>query len=118
MELRPYQDDVVTAFGHEVAKGRRRVILVAPTGAGKTVIAAEVILAEVALGRRVVVLSHRREIITQTCRKLHAHGIPHGIIQAGFRTRPLESVQSRACRRYGTGQSAPTRWNCRLPICL
>jgi DNA repair protein RadD len=93
MELRPYQADVVATFGHEVAKGRRRVILVAPTGAGKTVIAAEIIQAEVALCRPVLVLSHRREIITQTSRKLHAHGIPHGIIQAGFRTRPLQSVQ-------------------------
>ena len=64
MELRPYQADIVTAFGHEIAKGRRRVILVAPTGAGKTVIASDIIQAEVALCRRVLVLAHRREIIT------------------------------------------------------
>jgi DNA repair protein RadD len=93
MELRPYQADVIDAFGHEVAKGRRRVILVAPTGSGKTVIASEIIRAEIELGRSVLVLAHRREIITQTSDKLHANGIAHGIIAAGFMPRPLEAVQ-------------------------
>jgi ABC-type uncharacterized transport system substrate-binding protein len=39
------------------------------------------------------VLAHRREIVGQTSAKLQAHGIPHGIIQAGVPERPLESVQ-------------------------
>jgi superfamily II DNA or RNA helicase len=39
------------------------------------------------------VLAHRREIISQTSAKLHALGISHGIIQAGFSPRPLERVQ-------------------------
>jgi superfamily II DNA or RNA helicase len=93
MELRPYQADVITAFGHEVAKGRRRIILVAPTGAGKTVIASEIIQAEISLCRRVLVLAHRREIITQTSQKLHDQGIENGIIAAGFMPRPVEVVQ-------------------------
>ena len=40
-----------------------------------------------------LVLAHRREIIAQTSDKLRAHGIPHGIIQAGVPPRPLERVQ-------------------------
>ena len=31
-----------------------------------------------------LVLAHTREIIKQTSEKLFAHGIEHGIIQAGF----------------------------------
>jgi DNA repair protein RadD len=41
----------------------------------------------------VLVLAHRREIITQTQRKLSEHGIRSGIIQAGFDPRPMEAVQ-------------------------
>jgi superfamily II DNA or RNA helicase len=41
----------------------------------------------------VLVLAHRREIITQTSDKLRANGIPHGIILAGVQPRPLEFVQ-------------------------
>ena len=34
--LRPYQLDAIAALRREVAAGRRRVLLVAPTGSGKT----------------------------------------------------------------------------------
>jgi superfamily II DNA or RNA helicase len=93
IELRPYQVDVIADFDRAVAAGQNRVILVAPTGAGKTVIAAAIIKAAVQSRRNVLMLAHRREIITQTSGKLFAHKIPHGIIQAGFPLRPLEAVQ-------------------------
>ena len=41
----------------------------------------------------VLVLAHTREIIKQTSEKLFAHGIEHGIIQAGYPSRPWEVVQ-------------------------
>jgi superfamily II DNA or RNA helicase len=43
MELRTYQTDVIADFEREVAAGRKRILLVAPTGSGKTVIASAVI---------------------------------------------------------------------------
>jgi DNA repair protein RadD len=91
MNLRDYQTRVIEDFGCTIEKGTRRVILVAPTGAGKTVIAAAIIKKHA--GRGALVLAHRREIIVQTSQKLYAHGITHGIIQAGVRARPLEHVQ-------------------------
>ena len=36
MNLRPYQDRVIEDFEREVAAGKKRIILVAPTGSGKT----------------------------------------------------------------------------------
>jgi DNA repair protein RadD len=42
---------------------------------------------------RVLVLAHTREIIKQSSAKLFAHGIEHGIIQAGYMTKPDEPVQ-------------------------
>ena len=65
----------------------------APTGSGKTVIAADIIRAKARARKPVLVLAHRREIISQTSEKLHDIGIAHGIIQAGFPARPLEDVQ-------------------------
>jgi superfamily II DNA or RNA helicase len=50
--LRPYQSDVISRVNAEIAAGRRRVLLVAPTGSGKTVIAAAFIAA--ALGGGIV----------------------------------------------------------------
>ncbi len=91
--LRPYQHDVIAECERVVESGTRRIILVAPTGSGKTVIASAVIKAAIAKGQHVLVLAHTREIIGQTAKKLFANDIEHGIIQAGFPTRPDESVQ-------------------------
>jgi DNA repair protein RadD len=93
MELRPYQQDVIAEFNRTVALGQRRVIVVAPTGAGKTFIAAEIIKRKVAAGQKVLVLAHTREIIRQTSEEIFGHGIVHGVIQAGFTPRPLERVE-------------------------
>jgi DNA repair protein RadD len=92
-ELRPYQIDVIAEFRSRVENGCRRIILVAPTGSGKTIIGAEIIREKASARKPVLVLAHRREIITQTSEKLHNLGIVHGIIQAGFPARPLEDVQ-------------------------
>jgi DNA repair protein RadD len=92
-ELRSYQSDVLADVAHAVAAGARCILLVAPTGAGKTIIASSIIEAAQYKGERVLVLAHTREIIKQTSEKLFANGIQHGIIQAGFMTRPDEAVQ-------------------------
>ena len=94
-ELRAYQTDVVGEFERTVAAGHKRIILVAPTGSGKTIISCEIIKLAIARHQTVLVLAHRREIIGQTSRKLYAHGIRHGIIQSGLEKllRPFEAVQ-------------------------
>src|SRR5215470_3660630 len=92
-ELRPYQREIVAKYANARAAGHNRILLVAPTGAGKTVIASAIIKTAVAGRGRVLVLAHRREIITQTSAKLHSLGISYGIIQAGLSPRPMEWVQ-------------------------
>ena len=84
MELRPYQLDVIEQCRQAIAAGKRRPLLVAPTGAGKTIIFTDIIKQAVAKGHRVMVLAHRREIIAQTALKLSAYGIEYGIIRAGL----------------------------------
>jgi DNA repair protein RadD len=93
IELRPYQVEVIGEVPQVVAAGYRRVIVVAPTGSGKTIISAQIIKGAVAVGKRVLVLAHTREIIRQTSLKLFGHGIEHGIIQAGLVANPERAVQ-------------------------
>jgi DNA repair protein RadD len=92
-ELRAYQHDVIAECERVIAAGKPRPLIVAPTASGKTVIGAALIKQNVADGKSVLVLAHTREIIAQTSRKLFDREIEHGIIQAGFPTRPYEQVQ-------------------------
>lgn len=85
LTLRPYQLDAIARARAVVAAGRRHVLITAPTGAGKTVVAAQIVLGAVTRGRRVLVVAHRRELIAQTFCKLVRAGIPVdqiGIIMA------------------------------------
>src|SRR6266566_5095977 len=90
--LRPYQTNIVADFERHIAQGERKILRVAPTGSGKTVIASAIIAG---CTRRVLVVAHRREIINQTSEKLTARGVSHGIIQAGDekKLRPIAAVQ-------------------------
>jgi len=91
--LRPYQTDVIAQIEKAIAAGEKRILLVAPTGSGKTVIAAEIIRRFMERYRPVLVLAHRLEIVNQTSKKLHGCGIRHGIIKSGIDGRPMERVQ-------------------------
>jgi DNA repair protein RadD len=91
--LRQYQLDVAAEIERAIALGQKKILLVAPTGSGKTVMFCEIIKRYVERHRTALVISHRREIIQQTSSKLRANGVRHGIIQAGFDPRPMASVQ-------------------------
>lgn len=76
---RPYQKDAIARI--EQALSSEKVLFVLPTGAGKTVVAAEIIRQSAEAGKRVLVLTHRREILKQTSFTM---AIEHGLIQAGL----------------------------------
>lgn len=80
--LRPYQFEAIAALRDAVLRGHRRPLLVLPTGAGKTVVAGEIIRSAVAKGGRVLFLAPRRELIFQASAKLDDAGVLHGVILA------------------------------------
>jgi superfamily II DNA or RNA helicase len=84
--LRPFQLALIEEVEQEIAAGEERILIVSPTGSGKTVMAAEHMRRVRARYQRVLFLAHRREIIDQASRRLTEHGMPlgmHGIIIAG-----------------------------------
>lgn len=72
MELRPYQESARTAIEAEWEQGRRKTLLVLPTGTGKTVVFSMVAKDVVDKGGRVLILAHRGELLQQAADKLRA----------------------------------------------
>ena len=98
LQLRPYQERGIAAVRAEIARGVRRVLMVLPTGGGKTVVAAAIIAGAVRKQKRALFLAHRRELIDQCYGKLLASGLARehlGTILAGdsARYRPNAPVQ-------------------------
>lgn len=75
MQLREYQQRAIDGVRSSYARGRRAPCIVAPTGAGKTIIGAEIIRLARSRGRRVLFNAHREELIQQTADKLAHAGI-------------------------------------------
>ena len=75
MNLRDYQTRAVEQVGAAYREGSRSVCLVAPTGAGKSVLGMEVArrVIERSPSRRVLWIAHRRELISQA--QAHAENI-------------------------------------------
>jgi len=66
-ELRPYQEEAIAAVLAAEDAGRRRVVIVLPTGAGKTVVFSTLIRV---LRRPTLVLAHRSELLEQAVDKI------------------------------------------------
>jgi superfamily II DNA or RNA helicase len=99
LTLRPYQLEAIEGARNQLRAGKKRVLVICPTGGGKTVVAAEIIRSADAKGSRTLFLAHRRELIAQTVDKLHRFGVTPGVIQAGFpmalhRSAQVASVQT------------------------
>ena len=72
MELRPYQQEAREAVEHQWAEGVQRTLLVLPTGCGKTIVFAKITEDQVRAGSRVLILTHRGELLDQAADKLRS----------------------------------------------
>jgi superfamily II DNA or RNA helicase len=77
MMLRPYQAQKVEEVFSLWSSGKARLLLIAPTGSGKTVIFGEVAKRAAAGGQKVLVVCHREELVRQTFSRLQSGaGLP------------------------------------------
>lgn len=86
-ELRPYQSDAVAQV---LSRAQANPLLVAPTGAGKTAMAAAIARS---LDVPILFLAHTRLLVRQAADRLSAEGLDCGIVMAGVQGRPLAQVQ-------------------------
>ncbi len=80
-KLRDYQQQAVNNTIHFFQKKRVPAVIVLPTGAGKSLVIAE--LARIAKGR-VLVLAHVKELVEQNYEKYKSYDLPAGIYSASL----------------------------------
>ena len=80
-KLRPYQQDSVNATLHYFRKSSEPAVLALSTGAGKSLIIAE--LARLARGR-VLILAHVKELVEQNHKKYESYALKASIFSAGL----------------------------------
>jgi superfamily II DNA or RNA helicase len=102
MQLRPYQQQLITDIRLQYQLGHKSVLAVLPTGGGKTVCFSYIAQQASIKGNRVCVLVHRAELLDQASRSMP---VPHGRISAGksmdlSHTVQVASVQTLARRLH------------------
>ncbi len=79
--LRPYQQEAVDATLKHFRKSDDSAVIVLPTGAGKSLVIAE--LARLAR-RKILVVTHVKELVEQNHAKYQSYGVLGGIFSAGL----------------------------------
>jgi len=83
-KLRPYQQEAVDATLTHFRKSDESAVVVLPTGAGKSLVIAE--LARLAR-RKILVLTHVKELVEQNHAKYQSYGLTGGVFSAGLKRR-------------------------------
>jgi len=102
-QLRDYQQDAVSAVLKHFRRTNESAVIVLPTGSGKSLVIAE--LARLAK-RKILVLTHVKELVEQNHQKYESYGVSAGIYSAGLKLKETQhqvtfaSIQS-AARNLG-----------------
>ncbi len=93
IKLRDYQKKFIRDVYREIRNQRKRILGVAPTGAGKTIISAKIVKDAVSRGRRVLFVVHRDILVQQTSEKFAFFGLECGFIKSGWQENQQALVQ-------------------------
>lgn len=98
-QLRDYQQEAVSSVLTHFRKTNESAVIVLPTGSGKSLVIAE--LARLAK-RKILVLTHVKELVEQNHQKYKSYGVTAGIYSAGLKLKETQhqvtfaSIQSAA----------------------
>ena len=103
--LRPYQAQVIEDLYAKVRDGYRRIVIMAGTGSGKTVISGQICAHADRWNSRLLFLVHLDVLVGQTHAKMQEFGLHCGFIKAGWPEDPhapiqIASVQTMAKRDW------------------
>lgn len=106
----PFQTKAVRDALTALSAGKR-VLLVSPGGSGKTVMAGMLVLWAARTGKRVLMISHRRQILRQTYDLLKIMGVPEEDIGLIYGDAPAAMVRPRARVQIASAQAL-----CRMDV--
>lgn len=84
IQLRDYQQDMIDKVVQALRNGYRKILVVLPTGSGKTALASELVRRSYLKGKSSTFICHRQELIEQTYRAYTNIGITPSIIKGGM----------------------------------
>lgn len=94
IQLRDYQAGAIDGLRDGIRAGRKKQILCAGTGAGKTVCASHLLREADRKGSYALFMVDRVALVNQTSAVLDGYGIRHGVLQGGHeRYAPHENIQ-------------------------
>lgn len=83
IELRDYQQKMIDLVIESLRKGKRRIMIVLPTGGGKTAIASELVRRSFLKNKSSIFMCHRQELLDQTYNTYSKNGIVPAFIKGG-----------------------------------
>ena len=86
MNLREYQTTALKEIKSSFKAGYKAPLLVLPTGAGKTIVFSELSKYLIDQGKKVLILVHRRELVTQACSKLDEINTKYGVVAPSYKS--------------------------------
>lgn len=93
IQLRDYQSKAFGEIRVEFRAKNYPVLFVLPTGGGKTYTFSAIAASAAEKGREVIIIVHRKELLTQASASLDMLDIPHGLISPFFTPDPHKLVQ-------------------------
>lgn len=98
--LRDYQKLAVDQIRAEIQKGNRRILLVLPTGSGKSHTMGDIAKKAIDRLHKILALMHRRQLVTQLMQRFEECGVNSAIIMSGEDHNLDCSAQIATCQTY------------------
>lgn len=111
VELRPYQSHAVHQGRQFFASGRKRVMVYAPTGAGKGELAVAFAQMAYSKGKRVLFLVHRKDLVRQQAERFAKYGIDVGILQGQNTYRPHHDITVGSIQTFSSRKNFGWQFN-------
>jgi len=98
--LRDYQKKAVDQIRTEIQKGNRRILLVLPTGSGKSHTMGDISKKSIDKSNKILALMHRRQLVTQLMQRFEECGVNSAMIMSGEEHNLDCSAQIATCQTY------------------
>lgn len=102
-DLRDYQKKVIAHTYNLIRQSEKKILIFAPTGSGKTVIATKIVCDVVSRQKKVLFIVHRDILVGQTYDKFASVGLKCGFFKAGWE----ENLEARV--QIASVQTLPNR---------